>query len=60
MDSKKLGWRKFKLDYEWEMNLMIAKDKDEYKDNKFEIEAEDFGQKNWKRWVAWFKKENIL
>jgi len=60
MDSKKYGWRKFKLDYEWEMNLMIAKNKDEYKDNKYEIEAEDFGQKNWKKWQSKFKRENLI
>jgi len=60
MDSKKYGWRKFKLDYEWEMNLMIAKNKDEYKDNKYEIEAEDFGQRNWKKWNSKFKKEGLI
>ena len=60
MDSKKYGWKKFKEMYEMEMNLMIAKDKDEYKDNKFEIEAEDFGQKNWKKWNSKFKKEGLI
>ena len=60
MDSKKYGWKKFKEMYEMEMNLMIAKDKDEYKDNKFEIEAEDFGQKNWSKWKTRFKKENLI
>ena len=60
MDSKKYGWKKFKEMYEMEMNLMIAKDKDEYKDNKFEIEAEDFGQKNWKKWNSKFKKEELI
>jgi len=60
MDSKKYGWKKFKEMYEMEMNLMIAKDKDEYKDNKFEIEAEDFGQKNWKKWQSKFKRENLI
>ena len=60
MDSKKYGWKKFKEMYEMEMNLMIAKDKDEYKDNKYEIEAEDFGQKNWKKWNSKFKKEELI
>ena len=60
MDSKKYGWKKFKEMYEMEMNLMIAKNKDEYKDNKYEIEAEDFGQKNWKKWKSKFKKENLI
>ena len=60
MDAKKYGWRKFKDMYEMEMNLLIAKGKDEYDDNKYEIEAEEFGQKNWKQWYNKFKKENLL
>ena len=42
MDAKRYGWKKFKDMYEYEMNLLISKGKDEYKDNKYEIEAEDF------------------
>jgi len=57
MDSKKYGWKKFK---EMEMNYRIAKDQDEYKDNKFEIEAEDFGQRNWKKWNSKFKKQELI
>ena len=60
MDAKKYGWRKFKDMYEWEMNYQISKDKDEYKDNKYEIEAEQFGQKNWKKWYDKFKKNNLF
>ena len=60
MDAKKYGWRKFKDMYEYEMNLMIAKDKDEYKDNKYEIAAEEFGQKNWSKWKTRFKKEGLI
>jgi hypothetical protein len=60
MDAKKYGWRKFKEMYEMEMNYLIGQGKDEYDDNKYEIKAEKFGQKNWKRWVAWFKRENII
>ena len=60
MDAKKYGWKKFKEMYEMEMNYRIANDQDEYDDNKYEIKAEKFGQKNWKRWVAWFKRENII
>ena len=56
MDAKKYGWKKFKDMYEYEMNYRIANDQDEYKDNKFEIEAEDFGQKNWNKVI----KGNIL
>ena len=60
MDSKKYGWKKFKEMYEMEMNYRIAKDQDEYKDNKFEIEAEDFGQRNWKKWNSKFKKQELI
>ena len=60
MDAKRYGWRKFKDMYEHEMNLMIAKGKDEYKDNKYEIKAEDFGQKNWRKWYNTFKKEQLF
>ena len=60
MDAKKYGWRKFKDMYEYEMNLMIAKDKDEYKDNKYEIAAEEFGQKNWTKWKNKFKRDKLL
>ena len=42
------------------MNLQIAKGKDEYKDNKYEIEAEGFGKKNWKKWQNKFKKEGLI
>ena len=60
MDAKKYGWKKFKDMYEMEMNYRIANDQDEYKDNKYEIAAEDFGQKNWKKWYNKFKKEGLL
>ena len=60
MDAKKYGWKKFKEMYEMEMNLLIAKGKDEYDDNKYEINAEEFGQKNWKKWYNKFKKEGLF
>jgi len=60
MDAKRYGWKKFKEMYEMEMNYRIGKGQDEYKDNKYEIAAEDFGQKNWKQWYNKFKKENLL
>ena len=47
MDAKKYGWRKFKDMYEMEMNLMVQQGKDPYDDNKYEIDAEEFGQNNW-------------
>jgi len=60
MDSKKYGWKKFKEMYEWEMNLQVQQGKDEYKDNKYEIEAEEFGQKNWQKWYTKFKKDGLI
>ena len=60
MDAKKYGWKKFKDMYEYEMNYQIAMDKDEYKDNKYETEAEDFGQNNWQKWYNKFKKDNLI
>ena len=60
MDAKKYGWRKFKEMYEMEMNLMVQQGKNEYDDNKYEIEAEEFGQKNWKKWYNTFKKEGLI
>ena len=60
MDAKKYGWRKFKDMYEYEMNYQIAMNKDEYKDNKYEIEAENFGLSNWKRWFNKFKKDGLI
>tara|TARA_R100000081_G_scaffold6802_1_gene3138 strand:- start:30 stop:440 length:411 start_codon:yes stop_codon:yes gene_type:complete len=60
MDAKKYGWRKFKDMYEYEMNYQIAMGKHQYKDNKFEIEAEKFGQGIWKTWSRKFKKEGLF
>ena len=60
MDAKKYGWRKFKEMYEYEMNYRIAKGQDEYRDNKYEIAAEEFGQKNWMKWKNKFKKDGLL
>ena len=60
MDAKKYGWKKFKDMYEYEMNYRIANDQDEYKDNKYEIAAEEFGKKNWKKWYNKFKKEGLF
>ena len=60
MDAKKYGWRKFKDMYEYEMNYQIAQDKHQYKDNKYEIEAENFGLSNWKRWFNKFKKDGLI
>jgi hypothetical protein len=61
MDAKKYGWRKFKEMYEMEMNMISqghypGKD-DPYKDNKYEIEAENFSIKNIPRWKSHFSKK---
>ena len=60
MDAKKYGWRKFKKMYEMEMNIQIQQGKDKYDDNKYEIDAEEFGQKNWKKWHRTFKKDELF
>ena len=60
MDAKKYGWKKLKDMYEMEMNYQIAQGRDEYDDNKYEIEAEKFGQKNWSKWHRKFKKEGLF
>ena len=64
IDAKKYGWKKFKEMWEYEANMISGGDvegkTDPYKDNPHEIEAEKFGQKNWKRWHNQFKKEGLL
>ena len=60
MDAKTFGWKKFKEMYEMEMNLQVTNGKDPYKDNKFEKEAVEFGEKMWKHWKSKFKKEGLL
>ena len=60
MDAKTFGWKLFKEKYEMEMNLQVTNGKDPYKDNKFEIQAEEFGQKMWKFWKSKFKKDGLI
>ena len=64
MDAKKYGWKKFKEMYEYEQNLIAQghyKGKsDTYWDNKYEIAAEQFGQKNWNKWKTKFKKAGLM
>ena len=60
VDAKKYGWKKFKEMYELEMNLQVQANKDPYDDNEFEIKAEKFGEKNWKKWYNTFKKEGLI
>ena len=60
MDAKTFGWKLFKEKYEMEMNLQVTNGKDPYEDNKYEIQAEEFGQKLWKTWKSKFKKDGLM
>ena len=60
IDAKKKGWKNFEADYEWEMNYQVGQGKDPYDDNKYEIAAEKFGQKNYSKWYNRFKKEGLI
>ena len=64
MDAKKYGWRKFKEKWEYEANMIAQGHVDgktePYGDNPYELEAEEFGQKNWKQWYNKFKKQNLI
>ena len=64
IDAKKYGWRKFKDMWELEANKIeqgFYKGKtDGYWDNPYEIEAEQFGQKNWQKWYNIFKKDGLI
>ena len=64
VNSKKYGWKKFKEMWEYEANMITGKHRpgktNPYKDNPYEIEAEDFGHKNWKKWHTRFKKEGLI
>ena len=65
MDAKKYGWKKFKQMYEMQIAQWQAenpkKDPNDWYDYlPFEIEAEAFGQKNWKKWHKQFKKEGLI
>ena len=64
MDAKKYGWKKFKEMWEIEANKIeqgFYKGKtDAYDDNKYEIQAEKFGQKNWQKWYKTFKKQDLF
>ena len=64
MMAKKYGWKRFKGMWEYEANMIsgnhVKGKTDPYKDNPHEIEAEEFGQKNWKKWHTQFKKEGLI
>ena len=62
--AKKYGWKKFREMWEIDANKITSgwyKGKDDpYEDNKYEIQAEKFGQKNWKKWYDTFKKQDLI
>ena len=62
--AKKHGWKKFREMWEIDANKITSgwyKGKDDpYEDNKYEIQAEKFGQKNWSKWFQKFKKEGFI
>ena len=64
MDAKKYGWKKFKKMYELEIAQWQAKnpgkEDDWYDYISYETEAEEFGQKNWKKWYNKFKKQELF
>ena len=64
MDAKKYGWKRFKGMWEYEANKIeqghYPGKTDGYDDNPYEIEAEEFGQKNWKQWYNKFKKQDLI
>ena len=64
MMAKKYGWKKFREMWEIDANKITQgfyKGKSEpYDHNKYELKAEAFGQKNWKKWYNKFKKQNLI
>jgi hypothetical protein len=65
MDAKKYGWRKFKKKYEMEIAQWQAENPDKdpddwYRHISYEIEAEEFGQDNWRKWYKIFKREKLF
>ena len=64
MMAKKYGWKKFREMLEIDANKITQgfyKCKSEpYDHNKYELKAEAFGQKNWKKWYNKFKKQNLI
>tara|TARA_Y100001963_G_scaffold57988_1_gene81141 strand:+ start:797 stop:1246 length:450 start_codon:yes stop_codon:yes gene_type:complete len=49
--KKNGGGRKFADKYELEMNKLVQQGKDEYWDNKYEIEAENVAKRDYSKWV---------
>ena len=49
MDAKRMGKSKYKQQYEIEMGRQIALGKHQYHDNKFEVEAEKWARKEYRK-----------
>ena len=65
MDAKKYGIRGFKEKYEMEIAQWQAENPNKnpdkwYKYIRSEVEAEKFGQKNYRRWLRKFKKAGYI
>ena len=64
MDAKKYGFKKFKNMYEKEIAQWQAenpgREDDWYDYISYEIEAEEFGQKNYSKWLRKFKKQGLI
>jgi len=64
MMAKKYGWKKFKEMWEYEANKIeqgyYPGKTDAYDDNPYELKAEEFGQKNYKKWYNTFKKQDLF
>ena len=65
MDAKKYGIKGFKKKYEMEIAQWQAENPKKNQDNWYkhirsEIEAEKFGQKNYRKWLSIFKKRGYI
>ena len=65
MDAKKYGIKGFKEKYEMEIAQWQAENPRKNPDNWYkhirsEVEAEKFGQKNYRRWLQKFKKKGYI
>lgn len=50
-DAKKMGVKKYKKEYQLAGDLAVGSGNDFHKDNKYEIKAEDWAQKEVKTWI---------
>ena len=60
MDRKKFGGGdEYREKYEMEQAMQLSNNKHPYRDNKYEKDAEKFGQREWKRWTKRIGKIGI-